>query len=72
MHRTPPLIFDPAAARARLLHPTRHGPTRAKFLAVGDKLTGRGVERFLRTVHDVLTAQPDGLNQRTDIAAVEL
>ena len=58
MHCTPPLIFDPAAAQAWLLQPsdTHHGLTRAESLGVDDELTAPGVEGFLATVDDVLTA----------------
>jgi len=74
VHRTPPLIFDPAAAQAWLRQPsdTHHGLTRADSLGVDDELTGRGGEGFLATVDDVLTAWPDGLHRDADITAVDL
>ena len=73
MHRTPPLTFDPAAAEAWLRQPSGpDGLTRADSLGVDEDLFGRGLEGFLATIDDVLTAAPDGLRRRADIAGVML
>ena len=73
MHRTPPLTFDPAAAEAWLRQPSgTDGLTRADSLGADEDLFGRGLEGFLATIDDVLTAAPDGLRRRADIAGVLL
>jgi hypothetical protein len=74
VHRTPPLIFDPAAAQAWLLQPSDEFDdlSRAESLGVDDELTRPRVEGFLNTVDDIPAAPPDGLHRRADITAVQL
>ncbi len=73
MHCTPALTFDPAAAQAWLRQPGgTDGFTRAESLGVDEDLFGPGLEGFLATIDDLLTAGPDGLCRRADIGAVDL
>ena len=73
MHSTPALTFEPAAAQAWLRRPSRtDGCTQAENLGIDEDLFGRGLEGFLATIDDLLTAAPDGLRRRADIGAVNL
>ncbi len=69
-----PITFDPAAAAAWLREPCPDLPdaTRAECLGVDADLFGPGLEGFLSTVDDVLSAEPAGLYRRADISAVTL
>jgi hypothetical protein len=69
-----PVTFDTAAAVRWLRQPCPDLPeaTRAECLGVDDELFGPGLEGFLPTVDDVLTAEPAGLRYRADITAVLL
>jgi hypothetical protein len=73
VYRTRALTFDPAATEAWLNQASdTDGFTRAESLGVDDELTGPGMEGFLATVEDVLTAEPDGLHRGEDLTGVEL
>jgi hypothetical protein len=61
VHSTPALTFDPVAAQAWLRQPSgTDGFTRAESLGVDEDLFGRGLERFLATIDDLLTAGRTG------------
>jgi hypothetical protein len=73
MHPTQPLTFDRAATAAWLRQPSgTDGLTRADSLGVGEEPFGLGLDGFLATINEVLTARPDGLHRRADITRVQL
>jgi hypothetical protein len=70
VHHTEALTFDSAATQAWLHRRSGlPGFTVAEALGIDDELTGRGLEGFLPTVDNVLTAEPAGLDRRDDILA---